>query len=94
MTVRPDRRVRLHVRGRVQGVWFRGATRRRALELGVRGWARNLPDGSVEVLAQGDPGGIEALVEWCNVGPDAARVDSVSRQDESPADDLEGFDIR
>lgn len=94
MTVRPERRVRLRIRGRVQGVWFRGATRRRALELGVRGWARNLADGSVEVLAQGAPAGVETLVEWCGIGPDAARVDSLSRQDESPADDLEGFAVR
>lgn len=93
MTVRPDCRVRLRIRGRVQGVWFRGATRRRAGELGLRGWARNLADGSVEVLAQGPPDAVEALVAWCAVGPDAARVDRVARADEAPADDLVDFRI-
>jgi len=69
---------RCRVTGRVQGVWFRGATRREALALGITGAAVNLPDGSVEVLACGDEHAIEQLKSWLWQGPPAARVDNVS----------------
>ncbi len=65
------------VRGRVQGVWFRGSTRREAARLGVCGHAVNLPDGSVEVLACGAPQAVQALREWLWSGPPAARVEDV-----------------
>ncbi|CAG0990047.1 acylphosphatase [Myxococcaceae bacterium] len=91
---RPVRSARLLVRGRVQGVWFRGWTRERALELGLVGFARNLPDGSVEVLAQGDPEAIDALAAACLDGPPAARVESVSRDETNVPEDLVGFGIR
>lgn len=86
-------RWRLRVRGRVQGVWFRGWTRAQARELGLAGFARNLPDGSVEVLAQGARAGVEALRAACQKGPPSARVDAVICIDEEPADDLAGFGI-
>ena len=60
--------------GRVQGVFYRASTRQRAQELGCRGYARNLPDGRVEVLAVGEPGAVHALVEWLRQGPPAAHV--------------------
>jgi acylphosphatase len=63
--------------GRVQGVYFRHGTRIEAERLGIRGIARNLPDGSVEVFAQGETGAVQALRQWLNVGPPQARVDSV-----------------
>ena len=63
------------VHGRVQGVAFRHYACRRALELGVTGWVRNLPDGSVEGLFEGDETAVNALVEWCRSGPAAARVE-------------------
>ena len=63
--------------GRVQGVFYRASTRQRAQELGCRGYARNLPDGSVEVLAIGDPAAVHALVEWLRQGPPAAQVTDV-----------------
>ena len=62
----------------MQGVYFRAATRRRAGELGVSGYARNLPDGRVEVLACGTPGAVEALCEWLWEGPPSARVSAVN----------------
>ena len=65
------------VRGRVQGVYYRGSAARRAAELGVRGHARNLPDGSVEVLACGPTEAVQAFIEWLWVGPGAARVTAV-----------------
>ena len=87
-------RVRISVRGRVQGVWFRGATREAAARLGVAGWARNLADGSVEILAQGPALAIEQLVEWCHRGPPGARVEGVAVQREIVQDDLQDFRVR
>lgn len=67
------------VRGKVQGVWFRASTRAQAERLGLRGHARNLADGSVEVVAIGDADAIDALKRWLRVGPPLARVDAVLR---------------
>jgi acylphosphatase len=69
------------VHGRVQGVAFRHHVCRRALELGVTGLVRNLPDGSVEGLFEGDKTAVNALVEWCRIGPAAARVDRLDVSD-------------
>ena len=71
---------RFRVSGRVQGVGFRAAARRRAQELGLNGYARNLPDGCVELLAQGDAACIETFAEWLRHGPPLARVDGVRRE--------------
>lgn len=68
---------RCHVAGRVQGVFFRASTRERARALGVTGYARNLSDGRVEVLAYGSCDAVEALCRWLWQGPPAARVTSV-----------------
>ncbi len=68
---------RFLIGGRVQRVGFRAATRRRALALGLAGYARNLPDGRVEVVACGDPQAITELLGWLQRGPALARVDSV-----------------
>ena len=69
------------VRGKVQGVWFRASTRVEASRLGLTGHARNLADGSVEVLAKGDADAIDALACWLHIGPPLARVEAVSRSD-------------
>lgn len=65
------------VKGRVQGVFFRASTRRAAESLGITGYAINLPDGSVEVLACGPESEVDRLGDWLQQGPDMARVDSV-----------------
>lgn len=70
---------RFVVSGRVQGVGFRYATRAQALALGVCGHAVNRVDGTVEVLAVGEPGALDALAAWLQRGPDHARVDRVER---------------
>lgn len=72
--------VRLIVRGRVQGVWYRGSAREEAQRLSLRGFARNRADGSVEILAQGPVTAIERFVAWCHKGPPLARVTSVERE--------------
>ena len=69
--------MRYRVTGRVQGVFFRASTRREAISLGITGYAKNLPDGSVEVLACGSAAAVEQLGEWLWVGPAAARVSHV-----------------
>jgi acylphosphatase len=75
------------VSGRVQGVFFRAATRRQALELGLDGVARNLPDGRVEVICDGPATAVDALCAWLRNGPPAARVSGVACTDwaERPA---------
>jgi acylphosphatase len=78
---------RFLVEGRVQGVGFRAWTRRCALELGLRGHARNLPDGRVEVLAAGAPAALDQLGEALHVGPTLARVTAVAR---AAVDDFAG----
>ena len=66
------------VEGRVQGVYFRGAAREQALRFGVTGYARNLPDGRVEVLACGSPAAVAQLRDWLRAGPPMARVSAVT----------------
>jgi acylphosphatase len=70
-------RVSVVIYGKVQGVAFRHYTCQRALELGVTGWVRNLPDGAVEGLFEGDDGAVADLVEWCRSGPPAALVERI-----------------
>jgi acylphosphatase len=72
---------RSYVSGRVQGVFFRAATRQRAAELGVTGYAMNLADGRVEVLACGDPGAVAQLGAWLWQGPPSAQVTQVETVD-------------
>lgn len=66
------------IAGQVQGVFFRAFARERALQLGLTGYARNLPDGRVEVLACGDPEAIGQLRDWLREGPPRARVSGVA----------------
>jgi acylphosphatase len=71
------KRARLLISGRVQGVWYRRATYEKATRLGLRGWVRNLPDGRVEILAEGAEGRMQQLELWCHDGPQLAEVTSV-----------------
>lgn len=70
--------MRCRVDGRVQGVWFRASTQQRARQLGVRGHAVNLADGSVEVVACGDAAAVDALCDWLWQGPEQAQVSAVA----------------
>lgn len=88
------RAIHCFVSGHVQGVWFRGSARERALDLGVTGWARNLPDGRVEVLAAGEDDAVAAFREWLGQGPPAARVDRVEEEVADIADAPAGFEVR
>lgn len=81
---------RFHVSGKVQGVFFRASTVRTAEQLGLRGYARNLPDGRVEVLAVGAATALEALAGWLQQGPPLANVTEVVAAVEA-VDDCSGF---
>jgi acylphosphatase len=87
-------RAHLVVRGRVQGVWYRGSMQAEARRLGVSGWARNCPDGTVEAEAEGAPEAVEALIAWAHRGPTSARVTGVEVRWLAPASDRGGFVVR
>jgi len=82
---------RFLVSGKVQGVWFRAATRERALALQLRGIARNLADGGVEVLACGDDAALDELEKWLWQGPPLAKVSGVQRQPLEAGAAYDGF---
>lgn len=84
---------RFLVSGQVQGVSFRASTRAQATQRALRGHARNLSDGSVEVLVAGQAAAIDALENWLRRGPPLARVDGLLREDLPHADVPEGFRI-
>lgn len=84
---------RFLVGGRVQGVFFRASTREQALRLGLRGHARNLDDGDVEVIAAGDAQALDRLEAWLRTGPPKARVTRVERA-AFDGDVRDGFEVR
>jgi len=84
---------RFIVSGRVQGVFFRASTRDQALALGLRGFARNLPDGRVEVLAAGDDVALDRLAAWLRQGPEMAQVDDLERLPALDEEAGEGFAV-
>jgi acylphosphatase len=71
-------RAHLVVRGRVQGVWFRGSMQEEAARLGVAGWVRNRPDGAVEAEVEADRAAVDAIIAWARHGPPGARVAGVT----------------
>jgi acylphosphatase len=84
----------LFIAGRVQGVNFRYYTVQHAESLGVTGWVRNLWDGRVEAVLEGDETAVQQMVAWCREGPRAARVDDVEVHWEKPSDSSSGFTVR
>jgi acylphosphatase len=88
-----EARARAVIRGRVQGVFFRAETRDRARSLGLSGWVRNAPDGSVEAVFEGEREQIESILDWCRRGPGLAEVDDIEVEWEQPRGE-EGFGAR
>jgi acylphosphatase len=87
-------RIHIHVSGRVQGVFYRSNTQRKAEELGLNGWVRNLPDGRVEVVAEGEEELLEKLIDWCRIGPPAAKVERVEIKRESANGEFKTFAVK
>jgi acylphosphatase len=82
------------IAGRVQGVGFRWFTHDVAAREGVHGWVRNMADGSVEVMAEGEAGAVDRLEAAVRRGPSSARVERVDVEDHAPSGRTTGFDIR
>lgn len=92
----PSESARLHaiVQGIVQGVNFRYYTSRRAAELGLTGWVRNRPDGTVEVIAEGPKPALDALLRWLYTGPPSADVEHVTADWQVATGEFTDFRIR
>lgn len=85
------KRADIIVHGRVQGVQFRSSTIKRARELGLRGYAKNLPDGTVEIVAEGPEKELEQLIDFCKKGPALAKVDKVEAKIGKPSGEFRDF---
>lgn len=87
-------RVHVIISGHVQGVFFRDKTQRQACARGVTGWVRNLPDGRVEAVFEGDEKVVRQVVSWCHQGPPNAYVTGVESRSEAVTGEYLSFSIR
>ena len=88
------KRIHIFVTGRVQGVFFRQSTKVMAIKNNVNGWVRNLDDGQVEIVAEGEESNIYSLTNWCKTGPANSRVDEFKLSEEAPTGEFENFEVR
>ena len=88
------KRIHIFVTGRVQGVFFRQSTRVMAIKNNVNGWVRNLDDGRVEIVAEGEESNVNTLANWCKTGPANSRVDEFELSEENSTDEFENFEVR
>jgi len=88
------KRVHVFISGRVQGVWFRSYTEAEAKKLGVKGWVRNLPDGRVEAVFEGEDSAVDKMVAWCHKGSPYAKVEKVEVIEEPYKGEFTDFKIR
>lgn len=88
------KQIKILVSGRVQGVYFRAFTQKEARKHQLSGYAKNLSDGRVEIIASGTEAAVEKLIRWCHKGPVTARVDHVDTEELSGIDLPAGFEIR
>ncbi|MDP6857553.1 MAG: acylphosphatase [Candidatus Nitrosopelagicus sp.] len=86
--------VHIFVTGKVQGVFFRQATRVIAIKNNVTGWVRNLDDGRVEIMIEGEDKSVDIITQWCNLGPANSRVDDIKINQEEFRGDYENFEVR
>lgn len=94
MGVEEKARLNLKIHGRVQGVFFRAETARQAGSLGLVGWVRNAPDGTVEVVAEGEKEALDKLREWCQKGPSFSQVEKVEVEWKPYQSEFTSFEIR
>ena len=88
------RKVKILVSGRVQGVYFRLFTQNKAKHFAIKGSAKNLSDGRVEIIAEADSMAIEKFIKWCHKGPITARVDHLDITELQHDETLTSFDIK
>jgi len=87
-------RVHMFISGHVQGVFYRSSSRRKALELGLTGWVRNLPDGRVEIVVEGEEDQVEKLIDWCRKGPPSGYVKGLEVKQELPTHEFRRFSVK
>ena len=87
------KRIHVIVEGRVQGVFYRAFTRDEALRLGLSGWVRNRPNGSVEALVEGEKSAVEKMVQWFHQGSPNSIVEKVQLTEKTPVGDTDTFEI-
>ena len=85
--------VHVLISGRVQGVWFRASTKKKADELGIHGWVRNTSDGKVEAVFEGEEEKVDEMIKWCHIGPPLARVKKVEVEKKIPTNAFKEFSI-
>ncbi|MCH8004581.1 MAG: acylphosphatase [Nanoarchaeota archaeon] len=88
------KRVNIKVHGYVQGIFFRSNTKKIAESLGLNGYAKNMPDGTVEVVAEGPEDKLKELIEFCKKGPEAAEVSKIDVKFDKASNGFDGFEIR
>lgn len=88
------KRAHVWVAGRVQGVWYRSNTRTKAIELGLKGWVKNLWDGRVEAVFEGEAHVIKEMIEWCKRGPPLAKVKQIEVKWEEPTGEFIDFSMK
>ncbi|MGD0330058.1 MAG: acylphosphatase [Nitrososphaeria archaeon] len=88
-----ETRVHIYISGSVQGVFFRGSIRNKAMELGVKGYARNLDDGRVYAVLEGEEASLRKLIEWCKTGPPGAEVEKVEVTSDTYSGEFQTFGI-
>jgi len=88
------KKVHVIISGRVQGVFFRAETQRAAMGLNLTGWVRNLPDGRVEAVFEGEDVNVDKMLAWCHHGPPAARVQEVVAKEENYTGEFSNFGIK
>ena len=86
-------RVRVFISGKVQGVFYRANTKKKAQELELAGWVKNLPDGRVEAVFEGPKNRIKEMIDWCWQGSPASRVEDIEKKEEEEKG-LRGFEIK
>lgn len=84
----------VYVSGQVQGVFFRDSAREKATQLGLAGWVKNLPDGRVEAVFEGEPESVREMIRWCEEGPPHATVEDVEAELREAREDIQGFEVR
>ena len=88
------KRLHVHISGRVQGVFFRAETQHTANGFNLNGWVRNMADGRVEALFEGEDTNIDKMIAWCHIGPPAARVEEVLTEEETYIGEFRDFSVK
>lgn len=85
--------IKIIVQGMVQGVFYRASTQKTAVQLGITGWVKNMPDRTVHALLQGESDAVSQMIAWCNKGPSGSRVDHVQCENQDFTTPYESFEI-